>query len=504
MEIVTLIMTIVFVVIALWQVLRGSLRGPYRQIVYIVTSAISAVAAYFLTNGLADKILDAINAESIGDLFNKMGAAELGKFAPYLTNLEWFLVLPIATIAAPAMFVGLFFAINTAMGIVRTIINGIFKIEKTTGEPAKNFVGGMMGLVYGALVALIVFLPVAAGVNLVGGGVDAIVASDDEGNFENMKAFDDDFAALENHFAIKLVNSVGGKEMLDGFATVKIDGEDVNLTSETETIIKIVMEFKSLGSPDYAAVDGKAQDVFRSAVDSIGDSAYLSSMVSGVLSDMGRAAQDGIIPFKANPPFDEVLYSLFSIFATSNKDNIEADLHTILDVYFLLSDGGSLKAYGSEGGEDDMKNSLISKDESGVTLISKVVEILNANEHTKPLVTTLTKMTMTMMAEQLGGEYNVVEAYDKVKEGFEGVASIDRESYGTDEEYEAARDEELKSTFTDNGIELDDETVNQIGDYIDENYGDKEEITDEEMNDILLYYYDIYAKNIEGGSEENP
>ena len=264
------------------------------------------------------------------------------------------------------------------------------------------------------------------------------------------------------------------------------------------------MEFKSLGSPDYAAVDGKAQDVFRSAVDSIGDSAYLSSMVSGILSDMGRAAQDGIIPFKANPPFDELLHSLFSIFATSNKDNVEADLHTILDVYFLLSDGGSLKAYGSEGGEDDMKNSLISKDESGVTLITKVVEILNANEHTKPLVTTLTKMTMTMMAEQLGGEYNVVEAYDKVKEGFAGVAAIDRESYGTDEEYEAARDQELSSTFSENGIELDDATVNEIGDYIDEYYGDKEEITDEEMNDILLYYYDIYAGNIEGGSEENP
>lgn len=502
METITLSMTIIFAVLVLWQVLRGSLRGLYRQIVYVVTSLVSAVVAFFVTNGLADTLLDSISAETIGDFFNKTGMTDFARFAPYFTSIEWFLVLPIATFAAPAMFAGLFFSINAAMGIVRGIINAIFGIEKTTGEPVKNFIGGVMGAVIGLVIAFIAFLPVTATVNIVGGGVDAIIASDSEGDFENMKSFDEEFAVLEDHFAVKIVNSVGGKKMLDGFATVKIDGEDVNLTGETQTLVKIVMQFVSLGSTDYSAVDPQAQVAFRSAVDSMGDSVYLSTMVSGMLSDMGRAAQDEVIPFKANPPFDEVLYSLFSIFATSNKDNVEADLHTILDVYFLLSDGGSLKAYGAEGGEDDMKNSLIAKDESGVTLITKVVEILNANEHTKPLVTTLTKMTMTMMASQLGGEYDVAEAYDKVKEGFAGVAAIDRESYGTDEEYEAARDNELKSTFTENGIELDDDTVNEIGDYIDANYGDKEEITDEEMNDILLYYYDIYAKDLESIPQE--
>lgn len=498
---VTLGLTIAFLLIVLWQAFRGYIRGPYRQTLHISTSIIAAIVAYFMTKGLANGLLDAINADTIGEVLDRLGSAELAKFAPYLTNVEWFLVLPVATLVAPGIFVSSYFLLDLVLNIIAWIVRIIFKIPRTPGETGKNFIGAAIGLVEGLLIAFMVFLPITAVTNLVGGGVDAICEADTEGHIDGATELDEELSKLENHFAIKLVNSVGGKSILGGLATIQIDGEDVNLVDESETIVKIILEFTSIKSSDFASVDNSGQYVLRSAADSIGDSVYLSTMISGILSDMGRAAQDKVIPFEANPPYDELLYSLFSIFATSNKDNLEADIHTILDVYFLLSDGGSLKAYGSEGGEDDMKNAMISKDESGMTLITKVVNILNENEHTKPLVTTLTKMTMTMMAEQLGGEYDVAEAYDKVKAGFESVASIDRENYGTDEEYEAARDEQLSTSFAENGIELDNETVNQIGDYIDENYPDKDELTDEEMNDILLYYYDVYAKDLEGSVE---
>ena len=149
-----------------------------------------------------------------------------------------------------------------------------------------------------------------------------------------------------------------------------------------------------------------------------------------------------------------------------------------------------------------MRDAFIVKDDNGETTINKIVGKLNQNEHMRPIVKSITDMSLMMLSSQLGTDANVVETYDSVKNGMQEVIAVDRAQYDTDEEYETARNEKLNETLTENNITLTDEEIDGIGDYIDEHYGEDNELTDEEFNDIIFSYYDVYM-SLQSGSE-NP
>ena len=60
--------------------------------------------------------------------------------------------------------------------------------------------------------------------------------------------------------------------------------------------------------------------------------------------------------------------------------------------------------------------------------------------------------------------------------------------------------EEMRAFAKENGIELDPEIVGGIADYIDENVEVKDEYTDEEINDVILSYYDVYLEYQKNGT----
>ena len=338
--------------------------------------------------------------------------------------------------------------------------------------------------------------------NIINDSMDVVKEKNTDGHYDSIvEIYDEKISPITNHKMIQLVNKFGGKQIIDSYAVITIDnGEEVNLVEEGTTVVYLSLELFSHHTESYSTVTDGQKILFRDALEEMNKSTYLATLTSNLLSDLGRAVQDGIIPVTAPAPFDQIFNPMISIFATSNRDNVYGDIDTILDVYFILADSGALSAYGTEGGEDDMKNALIARDEEGKTIISRVTDRLNENERTKPLVTTLTEMTITMLAGQLSSDYDVAAVYDSLKDDFHNVLVVDREEYASDEEYEAARDAEVNKALTDNGIELEADTVNEIGDYIDENYGDKDELTNEDINSILLHYYEVTA----AGGEEMP
>jgi hypothetical protein len=216
---------------------------------------------------------------------------------------------------------------------------------------------------------------------------------------------------------------------------------------------------------------------------------------------MGRAFVDGVIPVSVPAPYDIILNPAITMFATSDENNFRSDVDTLLDVYFILSDSGILKSFGQEGQENAMRDAFIVKDDNGETTINKIVGKLNQNEHMRPIVKSITDMSLMMLSGSLGTDVNVVETYDSVKSGMQEVIAIDRNAY-TDEEYKAIRNETLNNTLIENNITLTPEEVDGIGDYIDEHYGEDNELTDEEFNDIIFSYYDVYM-SLQSGSE-NP
>ena len=120
----------------------------------------------------------------------------------------------------------------------------------------------------------------------------------------------------------------------------------------------------------------------------------------------------------------------------------------------------------------------------------------------KPLVTMLTKLSLSIMMNDVGVEKGN-EVYDTVKEGVTGVISIDKTQYETEEEYVDAVSDSLDKTLNDHDIDLAPEIVDSMAKYVADNYSDLEEITDDEINDTILSYYEAYYNYVNGGGE-NP
>ena len=79
------------------------------------------------------------------------------------------------------------------------------------------------------------------------------------------------------------------------------------------------------------------------------------------------------------------------------------------------------------------------------------------------------------------------------------MLSVKEENYDSEEEYKEALSSVLDSTLKDHGIELEEEIVDGIADYVDENFSEVDTLTDEEFNGILLHYYEAYQEYVNSG-----
>lgn len=496
---ISMIITLVFGFIVVINALGGLFRGFKRQILHIASAVLWIGGTFVVTDYISQNYLQGLTTQGVIDLLrdNGIGAGVLDQVVSAISQYDWLMNLPIDTVLVPIVFIISFAAMWLISRIIYKIFDLVLRIRRCSCI-FSNILGAALGAVEGIVIASLIFLPVVGLSTVTNETMDNVREKNTDGEYTEMLEFYDEYISpVSNHEIIKLIAENGGQDLLDSFATVEFEGEEINLFDEATTIVTMIFEATGFKDADFAALSAEDQALMRSLVDELEESKYLTSLISHVFSGVGGALDSGSLSVEITAPFDSIVKPAVAIFATSTTDNLHGDLVTILDVYFLLSDSGTLKAFGNEGAEEEMKAALTERDENGKTLVSKVVEILNKNERTSALVTTLTEMTITMMAGQLGGgEYNVEEVYDEIKTGFNAVLEVNRESYETDEEYEAARDEEINNTLTQHGIELDSETVNEIGNYIDDNLGDKDELTDEDINNILLHYYEIYADSL--------
>ncbi|MBE6532912.1 MAG: CvpA family protein [Ruminococcaceae bacterium] len=500
------ILTAMFFIMVIWGALRGLMRGFGRQAVHTVLTIVVAVISFVSTLSLSDKICSFFTPESIKGLLENVGDAD-GTFdfsviTEYLSSVETLIKLPVGALITPIIFMVIFVLLNSFVGILNAIVCAIFGIEKPEGEAHKTVIGGAIGLAEGLIIAIIFFLPFANIFNVADRSVDAVRGKDGDRYNKIVEPYDTYCGELGEHFAIKL-SATCGKPLLDKLCTAEIDGHNVNLRDECVEVADVVIEFYTLGKIDYSALTEDNKAALRSAVTALENSEYLTLLMSGIFRDMGRAFTDGVVPVSAPAPYDVILNPAITMFATSDENNFRSDVDTLLDVYFILSDSGVLKAFGQEGQEDAMRNAFILKDENGETTVNKVVNKLNQNEHMSPIVKAITDMSLIMLTNQLGVDANIAETYDSVKNGMQEVIAVDRDQYGSDEEYEEARNTKLNETLTENNINLSDEEVDGIGDYIDEHYGEDNELTDEEFNDIIFSYYDVYL-GLQGEGSENP
>ncbi len=531
-EIVMISLYVLIGVLALIGLIKGLTRGICRQTVRSMTVICAAILAFIIARSLIPAIRGYVDGKTVGEAVGAMGLSGVYESAlpEEMRNivgcfdsefLGTVVSLPIMTVAVPVLFVLLFIVLSAVLLLVHAILCGVLGFAKRRNNIATRLLGGVLGLVQGVAVAAILILP-AAGLLTVsaeaaeqiraesavstgestaaavplGGEVTDGGAGDGETQPTFLELYDEILKPIYDSPVITLVNKCGGDAVMSAFCT---DGEGEKKTDMREGIVAIIgvvndasgmngMDMQKLTDEDKAKIDALIARIERSD--------YLSSVVAGFIRGIAVAVDSGYLEVQGEEPYKGIMESGIAVFRDTNESTLHADLKTIRDVYFLMSDENVILALAGAEGAMSMEDALAQTDENGDTVIRRVSAMLNENEHTRSLTGVLTKVSVSIMAKAYGDGLGIdaEQTYENVKSGLSKISDIDKGL--TDEQYTAEVASTINTTLKDSEIDLEPEVVDEMAKYVTENYKEElnGELTDEELDDIIISYYDAYLK----------
>ncbi len=495
-----LVLTLGFVATVIGALLTGIRRGAIRQITRTALSVGSLYLSYIFTIKSISSFATLSDGKTTAEMLEEMQLGEYVSEKAYniISNLdpavaEELLMLPLATLVAPILFVVYYALINIVAAII------FFILKKTVIPRSKNFTSSVLGAIVGVAEAIVVtslmLLPFVAVVDVTGAAVERIdTTTSNSGDI--VTVYEEEIKPLGECPFFELTRALGGQQMLDEFARGEVDGETVDMREQIGVAIEILNGYVKLNGADLTKLNDTDKAAITEMIDAAAESPYYATLISGVLKMTALSVKDGYIDLGSEPPLDALVGDMIAVFETSDKDNLLKDLTTVKNVYFILSDADLLASADSSDGARD---AFTKKDADGNTVVNLVIGELDKNERTRPLITTITKLSVAILADSLGED--VTETYESVKTGINDTLSIKREDFASDEEHEAAVSESINHTLVENGINLEPEIVDTITDYYFEYEFDKmEELTDEDVNDLILSYYDAYLEYIEGAN----
>ena len=500
-----------FLVIAIWKMFRGMRQGFWRQLINTARCVVAAVLSFTISSLISGGIIGAFNSMSFSeaiawlDRFNLKITDKLGAILSCISPeaFEYLLLLPAAVIIVPLVFLLLFILLNSILRIVSGIIIKVLGFEKAKSAPSR-LGGALIAGVEAVIVFTIFVTPAAGALNIIDDSYDIIFVEQENREDEKVvEQYETAFMPFVTNPAISFVDKIGAKQLSASFATVKLEGERVDVRRDIMDIIHIALvELPVLKGADFNNLTENSKTAISSILESIDSSPFLSNIFVGIVHGASGAIESGIIPIDTGE-FSDVLAGVTGYLSSFSTRTLSEDLTTIKDLYFALSDGGILSAIKS--GDTNIMSLLDEKRKEGDDVFARIIEILKSNQRTSALMTSITKALISTISSTITVDGVEIEVtYDDVKESVSEVLSVKKDDFATEEEYKEELSSTLDKALTDNGIELDDEIIDGIADYIDENYSDVAEVvgelTDEQFNDILLEYYDVYLDYINNGT----
>ena len=503
------LVTVLFVLVcALGGLFGGFRRGIFRQLLHTVTIAASFFAALTVTKTALAEVAKEIGAKSAEEIASELLSRGVidETLAGIIGNVEneviaSLIALLFAAVIASLVFVVVYLAIAFVMNIIYFIASRFIPKHKKLGTRIPAM---LIGLVEGAVAAALVLTPAAA---LIDTADAAISAMEDEGETDSeLYAFLKENVEPHKDSPVLLVTRLCGGDAINAQlteASMAIDETTDDPGREIGVGIAIYATVTDLGETNWQALTPADKDAIGRIIDLASESELYSTIVSGLLHTVALSVEEGYINIEAEAPFDQFVTDIINIFIGMTPDTLGEDLDTLKNLYFLLSDRGVLEAITDSG--DAVTAALIKTNSEGVTVINEAIAILKeGSPRIQAIITTLTKLSVSVIAGNLGLDEEAHELYENVKESLNTVLSeIPKEDdFATPGEYKDAVATEINSALAENDIELEDEIVDGIADYyVNSGLDEYDELTDENINDIILSYYDAYLKMQNGDSD---
>lgn len=278
---------------------------------------------------------------------------------------------------------------------------------------------------------------------------------------------------------------------------------------EVAPTLEIVRDSLFLTSMNYQELTEEDRAAFNTLIQSADEDEFKAEALAKILDAVANGVESGSIigdDLRGN-----LVKAFFTIFVDIPADDVVPTLEVVRDVLFMLDDEEVLFNLGSNTAL--LSDKFAAKDENGDNLIARVTGKLNSHDRTKPLVESITKLSIKIISESMpkvDGVEITDETYDSVKGGVNtGIVGINQKYKDVElvagtpeyEEYVGEVSDTLSSTLEENGIVVDDAVADEMAKYVAENHKDQvEELSDQELNDIILSYYAAHG-NTQGVPE---
>ena len=496
--------------------LLGLMRGFKRTVVRTIFIALSAVISYFISTGVSDfaykrtqgkTLLDIIDAilNKIGSFFPGVDAllndslrALIGSFDAELA--EYIVSIGTALVIAPLAFIAIFYTMKSLTYFAYRLLCSILGFSKRRINWISRSTGALIGAVAGAAVAVMILIPVA-GFAGVAEDVKPTVTENTsntataEKNADFYTANVDD---LINNPLLKTIDSKGGA-IFDKLTRMTVDGKKAgSATVEIKTVASIYCEAIELRGFEWKTPSAEHKQALDRILEIVDEDPYAASLVASIMRGIYTAIDRDAYVLIDEEPLASLVDSIFSVFSDSNEENVAEDLHTVLNVYFILGDYEVLTSFDNG---DALRDKMIVKNEDNKTVIDAIVDELYLNPRTAHIVGDLTEISINVMAKEILSE-DMADVYEDIKVGVSDILALNSSDYETHDEYVEAVSDSLDATLKEHNIEIADDTLSNMSNYIADNYSDVTEISDEDINRAILAYYSAYANALESRPAE--
>ncbi len=509
--------------------LKGLSRGIKRQTVRSLTIVVSAVLSFVAVKILYGAVIGYFENATMLDIFARLESFGLTLDAETKDALSgvnpalfgFVAAIPLALVIGPVVFVPAFIVISAVMWIVHAILSGIFGFRKKKNNKLTRLFGMLLGFVQGVAVSVLLLSPVLGIANTFSGTVETIRSKDNISESEQkiVDFYDVNLKETFDSAPVKFFTEIGGKYIYNSLANIKVGGNNVDMIGEIDTVLFVYTEASNIKS-DLTSLTPAEQESIGKIIDAIDSSNYFAPILVNVVNSSTSVLEDAIASDMQEPTKSLVL-ELLGVFKNATRETVREDFETITDFLFLFINEGVFDVANGpsdpESAEDtDIAKLLLKTDASGKTTIDRAVEILDKNVRTKGLINSLVKLSVVYAKESLLDSFEstglsdeeVDRIYGEVKGSIEEIAELKSENYESDEAYKNAVASSVEKMAVENGFitELEisenrekmDEVFGEVSEHIIENIGGKEEISDAELVNIIVQYYNSYI------NKENP
>ncbi len=509
-------------VFALIGAYKGAKRGISRQVIRSVSVLAAAILSIYLTklfSNTATVWISNRSGEEILAVLQRLNLP-LDGFESFITNLEGetlchVLSIPLALIIVPVCFILCFLVVKLAMLLPHALICGIFGFSHRRNNALTRLLGFVLGTAQGVVVAALIIAPVAGALAETTVIVEQMQTEspDDQATATFTEFYENYIDDVAEDPIVTVVAKFGGRQLYSKLATVNVGGTEYEMVETVkEPALSIAVGVNHLWGWDWKKPTPENEADITKMIDSVCDSEYAVFLIADMCEYVTHVYEEGDFAAELEHPLSDLVEAAFDTMALMTEESMKSDLDTLTKAYFILARENVIYAV-EYGNTDEVREALtrdyVTEDGTQTTVVNAVVDILNDNEHTAPLVTTLAKLSVATMADQMGSDENMHELYEEVRGGLSDTLAISKEGK-TEEEYKTEVSKSLDTVLKNNGIELESGIIDGMSDYIYDNYdelnkvdadGDSQ-LSEQEMNDIVFAYYESYINHINSTEQQ--